>query len=304
MRILFMGTPEYAVEILRGLQDTGGHEIRVVTKPDAISGRGLHRYPSPVAQWAAAHQLGLDKPERLVQCDAAWREFAPDLVVTAAFGRILPPWLLALAPLGAVNLHASLLPRWRGPNPIAWAIWAGDYTTGVSFMQMDQGVDTGPVMAREAVRIGDQETTGELSGRLAVLASRVLRTHLDDFVAGQLAGEPQDGRDATYAPKFEPEHARMDWQASADHEARRVRSMSPIPGAYTMWGTTRIKIGRAQAIEGQSRCGQVVMQGESWLVGCGLGMLKVTEIQPAGKRWMSPGAFSRGLTQALPMVLA
>lgn len=289
-----MGTPPFARAILQGL-DQMGTTLRVVTKPDAPRGRGHWLLPSAVAAWALEHDLTLDRPARLADMRPVWEEFAPDLIVTAAYGRILPGWLLALPSHGAYNLHASLLPRWRGPNPIAWAIWAGDDVTGVTLMRMDEGVDTGGIVAQTPTPILPEDDLDGLTQRLAKMARDLLLDRLDALMRPNVAIQAQSEDDATLAPKFPPEMARMDWLGDAEREARRIRSMTPEPGVYTSWNGVRIKIGRARPLAGTMPSGEAHLTGDRWRVGCGQGILEVEWIQPAGKRWMTPGAYLRGI---------
>lgn len=294
-RLLFFGTPDYARIILQGLLQRPDLVIRVVTKPDTPQGRRLKLAPSPVAQLALASGLHMDRPEKLPQCREAWREFAPDLIVTAAFGKILRPWLLQLPARGAFNLHASLLPRWRGPNPIAWAIRAGDQSTGVTLMAMDEGVDTGAVAAWAAVPIAPSATLGSLTEELAQAARALALENLDQMLAGRLALSPQSGVGATYAGKFDAGDARIAWTAPAREIDRLVHSMSPDPGAYTLCCGVRIKITDSAYDEGEQTPGSVTVAGNAWRVGTARGVLVVQKIKPAGRKEMTPGDFMRGL---------
>ncbi len=307
-RIVLMGTPGYAIPVLEGLVELPGVEaVLVITRPDAPRGRGGRTAPSPVR--AAAEALGLPvwTPRALgPRTLARLRDWRPDVALTAAYGLILPPPWLAAFPGGAYNLHASLLPRWRGPNPIAWAIRAGDAATGVSLMRMDAGVDSGPVVAQATVGVRAGDTTGALGARLAQAARELWVEQWPAIAAGTAAAAPQVGP-VSLAPKDPPEAARVNFEEPALVLDRLIRSMLPDPGPHTIAGATRIKILRASVAEG-ARTGGVPGQierigrrrdprdrGEEWVVACGSQTaLAIQEIQPAGRRPMSPGAFDRG----------
>lgn len=290
-----MGTPEYAAIILEGLAARSDVLLRVVTKPDVPVGRKQILTPSTVARRAETLGLFVDKPWRLGDFQEKWRSYAPDLIVTAAYGRLLPGWLLALPVRGAYNLHASLLPRWRGANPIAWAIRAGDRETGVTLMAMDEGMDTGPIVSHAAIPILPHDTTGSLTVRLARLARDLLMDQWPRLVSGPPPLTPQPGDGMTLAPKFRPEDAHIDWSLSATAIERLIRSMTPEPGAYTMADGIRIKILSAHPEAGTLAPGWAVAEGKDrWKVGTGEGVLIVQEVQPAGRRPMSAGDFLRG----------
>lgn len=301
-RVVFMGTPSYAIPVLRGLTELAGVDaVLAITRADAPRGRGGRRLPSPVR--AAAESLGLSvwTPRalgpRTLERLAHWR---PDVALTAAYGLILPPSWLAAFPGGAYNLHASLLPRWRGPNPIAWAIRAGDAATGVSLMRMDAGVDTGPVIAQAVVAVRPDDTTGTLGERLAAQARDLWAENWPAIAAGTSRASPQQGP-VSVAPKDPPGAARVNFEAPADAVDRWIRSMLPDPGPHTMAGATRVKILRARAAEAAipgampGHIERLGRRGEEWVVACGSQTaLVIQEIQPAGRRPMSPGAFDRG----------
>jgi len=302
MRVLFMGTPEYAVSVLKALRTLVADEsIRVVSQPDRAQGRHRKIQPSVVSTYALAHGLALDRPQQLNRLKAEWTHFAPDLVLTAAYGRILPAWLLAL-PRRALNLHASLLPRWRGPNPIAWAIYAGDRETGISLMEMARGIDTGPVLEQQKMAVEAEDTLSTLSERLGALAGQVLVQAWNDILVKR--AEIQIETLATYAPKFPPLMAKLDFTQPAALEARRIRSMTDSPGAYTTWNGLRIRVAPAELLPGVMAPGQIVPKGDAWQVGCGKDTLVLTRIQPEGKTWMTPAAFSRGLKTEHPVRLS
>ncbi|NMP22403.1 methionyl-tRNA formyltransferase [Sulfobacillus harzensis] len=294
-RILFMGTPEYARRILERIYQPDDQYL-VVTKPDMPVGRRQILTPSPVAVWAEAQNLPVMKPVKLKDFRGAWESFKPDWILTAAYGRILPPWLLALPRVGAYNLHASLLPRWRGANPVAWAILSEDSVTGVTLMAMDEGMDTGPIVATATTAIGPEDTTGSLTLRLAELGAALWLETRDRYGVSRFPSIPQDEAGRCLAPKFDRTAGRMRWDETAHALDAQVRSMTPEPGAYTMLGDLRIKIlaARAQGATGSGTPGTAHLDGEDWTVQTGEGILRVSRIQPAGRRIMSPGEFVRG----------
>lgn len=290
-----MGTPAYARIIADGLFQIPSMELRVVTKPDAPVGRKRIMTPSAVAQWAVEAGLAVDRPKRLKDYEASWREFAPDIIVTASYGKILPPWLLRLAPNDPINVHASLLPRWRGPNPIAWSIYSGDRETGITIMKMDQGIDTGAILLQDSLVIAEDDTVETLTDKLAQRGKNLLVDHWSELLDGRVSPVSQDEGQATYAPKFSIEHARIDWGRSAEDVSRMIRSMSPDPGAYTSAMDMRIKILKARSRKGELPVGVAQIEGNMWEIGCGVGVLQVKTIQPAGKKPMTPGDFMRGI---------
>ncbi|MBX5466298.1 MAG: methionyl-tRNA formyltransferase [Firmicutes bacterium] len=289
-----MGTPEYARVILERLVAVPGVTMRVVSQPDRPRGRGRRVLPSPVSAWALSRGIPLDRPQHLGEGRALWQAFDPDVVLTAAFGRILPAWLLDMARCGPFNLHASLLPRWRGPNPIGWSLWAGDAVTGVTLLRMTAGVDAGPVVAARALEIDPRWDAGRLTEHLAELAADLAVESLPLLCRPDLPLTPQPEADATYAPKFPPDFGRLDFSGPAEREARRVRAATPEPGAYTAWGELRLKVAEATAEPGVLPLGEARLDGADWVVGCGTGVLRVKRVQPAGGRWMTPAELVRG----------
>ena len=297
--IVFMGTPKFAVPSLRALIET--HTVvGVVTQPDRPAGRGRKVRPSPVKVAAEEASLPLYQPASLREREAAepLHAWAPEAIVVAAFGQILRPHVLDLPPRGCINVHASLLPRWRGASPIQHAILAGDEETGVSLMRMDVGLDTGPVYVREAVPIRPDETAQSLHDRLAELGAQMLRTRLDPILLGKIPAKPQDDDAATYAPMIKKEDGRLDWTESAVQLERRVRAMTPWPGAFTTWEGQRLKIIGARPLpEGETPAGEpgeVTGDAESVVVVTGEGGLQLLEVQLAGREAIPVAAFVRG----------
>ncbi len=297
-RVAFMGTPDYAVPSLEIL--VADYEVvGVVTQPDRPVGRGRVVVPPPVKQVAQGQGLPVYQPQTLrdpaAQAQiAAWR---PDVIVVAAFGLILPPDLLDLPPAGCLNVHASLLPRWRGAAPIAAAILAGDDTTGVTLMKMDAGVDTGPVLAQRSEPIRADDTQGTLAARLARVGADLLRETLPAYLRGAVATRPQPEEGVTYAPLLRKEDGWLDWSRPAVELDRQVRACTPWPGAFSEWRGKRLKVLQARAApgwRGEAQPGTVVVVDGHPAVATGGGALLLVALQLAGKRPMDGVAFARG----------
>lgn len=299
VRIVFMGTPEFAVPTLQALIDTQD-VVGVVTQPDRPAGRGQEMRPSPVKVLAESAGLPLFQPATLRrETDAApLRRWQPQAIIVAAYGQILRPHLLELPSHGCLNVHASLLPRWRGASPIQHAILAGDERAGITLMQMDEGLDTGPIYVQEAIPIGERETAQTLHDRLAQLGADMVRRYLDDVLAGRLVPKAQVEEQATYAPMIDKEDGRLDWSQSSQDLDRRIRAMTPWPGAFTTWEQRRLKVLAARPWSGElplnATPGRVVKVGESVIVQAGEGGLYLLEVQLAGKRAMPVADFVRG----------
>jgi len=298
MRVIFMGTPEFSVPALDAL--AAAHEVVCVyTQPPRPAGRGKKDRPSPVEVRAAALGLPVRHPVSL-KGEAAQAEFAAleaDVAVVVAYGLILP-WAVLEAPVqGCLNIHASLLPRWRGAAPIHRAIMAGDAKTGVCIMQMEAGLDTGPVLLRREVTIGAEETTGDLHDRLSALGAGAIVEALAGLDG--LVPVPQPEAGVTYAAKIDKAEARVDWTRPAAEVDRLIRGLSPFPGAWTEVGGERVKLLRSRLAGGQGAPGQVL---SGFAVACGTGAVEVTEAQREGKRPMPVAEVLRGLS--LPERLA
>ena len=297
-RIVFAGTPDFAVPSLQAVAAHPGCEIvAVYTQPDRPAGRGRRLRASAVKQTALELGLPVEQPGTLRDAGATARlaAFRPDLMIVAAYGLLLPQAVLDIPALGCVNVHASVLPRWRGAAPVQHAILAGDATTGITLMQMDAGLDTGDMLAKCETPIGARETAGELTDRLAGLGARLLAVKLDAIVAGTLEPEAQDEQRVTLAPKIRKRAAAIDWSRPAAALGRQVRAFNPWPVAQTQWQGRQLRIWQAQALTQQpagATAGAVVATSELGIdVATGEGVLRVERLQPAGKRSMSARDF-------------
>lgn len=297
LKVAFAGTPAFAAAALGAIIDAGFAVPLVLTQPDRPAGRGMKLVASPVKQLAIAHGIEVDQPEKLRTDDqrAALAACSPDLLVVAAYGLILPSAVLDLPRLGCINIHASLLPRWRGAAPIHRAIEAGDGETGITLMRMDEGLDTGPMLARSALPILAQDTTVTLHDKLAALGAEMIVTALRRLSAGPLDEVPQPEVGVTYANKIGREEAAIDWRRSAIEIDRRVRAFNPFPVATGSLRDTVIKIWQAEPVEGQGAPGEVLGVDDAGVrVACGVGALRLIELQRPGSRRMSAGEFLRG----------
>jgi len=269
----------------------------VMTQPDRPSGRGLALAPSPVKKLAAARGIQVDQPTSLrdARAQAELKRFGADVIVVAAYGLILPQPVLELSRYGAVNIHASLLPRWRGATPIQRALLAGDRDTGISIMQMDAGLDTGPVLMQEKIPILEDDTMGTLHDRLAELGAKLIVQALDALEAGRVNATPQPAEGVTYAAKLDGREARVDWRESAVSLNRRVRALNPSPGADARVRGVELKIWRCVTAAGQGKPGEVLSVGPRGLcVACGEGILVATELQRSGGKRLPAAEFLRG----------
>lgn len=302
MRIVFFGTPEFAVPSLRALVGEGFDVVTVVTQPDRPRGRSRSRLEPPPAKTAAlAEGIPVLQPERpnSPELIEKLKPLAPDLGVVVAYGHILKKQLLELPRLGMINVHPSLLPKLRGAAPIQHAIMEGYRETGISIMQMDEGMDTGPVLFRAATPIGPEETGGELADRLAELGAEALIEALTLLAAGAARPEPQDDREATYAPKITRELARIHWSDSAERIARLTRALDPEPGAWTQLGPREVKLFAPRVLPSRNRGdeaapGTVLETEPELVVATAQGAIGFKECQPAGKTRMAAAAWARG----------
>jgi len=277
--------------VLQALVDNGRSPIAVLTQPDRPAGRGKRLTTGPVKQFSAAHNIPVLQPATL--CDdeivQTLRDLRADVMIVAAYGLILPQYVLDVPAHGCLNIHASLLPRWRGAAPVQAAILANDAATGISLMQMTAGLDCGPVLATRQIDIGGNETAGELHDRLAALGGELICENLMSILGGEVEAQKQDESAATYARKIRTPDAELDWQLSADELQRRVRAYNPVPGAFFFAGEERIKCWRATAVTGiDARAGTVVeFNANNIVVACDNGGLRLDSLQRPGKQRIS-----------------
>ena len=294
MKLIFAGTPEFAAQALRALLAAGHQVALVLTQPDRPAGRGMALQASPVKQVALAAGIEVFQPPTLRDPEAQARVSAvgAEAMVVAAYGLILPQAVLDLPRLGCINIHASLLPRWRGAAPIQRALLAGDAETGVGIMQMEAGLDTGPVLHEGRVFIAADETASTLHDKLAALGARLIVEALDGRV---LTPRPQPEAGVTYASKLDKAEAPLDWRRTAAELDRQVRAFNPFPGATASLGGQTLKIWTARPEGGQGAPGEIVAVGRDGIVvGCGMGCLRLLEVQKAGGKRLPVGDFLAG----------
>lgn len=307
VRVIFAGTPEFARAALSALLEDGIVPAAVLTQPDRPAGRGKRLTKSPVKRHAERHGIPVLQPKTLRDAAvvSALRALEPDVMIVAAYGLILPQDVLDIPRRGCINVHASLLPRWRGAAPVQAAILAGDRTTGISLMAMTAGLDCGPVFVSQSIDIAGDETAGSLHDRLATLGGELLAAHLDDILNDRIEAVPQDEAQASYAGKIQKEDARLDWALAATDLERRVRAYNPVPGAYFFApvnggdakDSLRIKCWRARPAEDvDAEPGTVMASGaDGIVVACASGSLSLLELQMPGKGRVSAREFSAQL---------
>jgi methionyl-tRNA formyltransferase len=302
MRVVFMGTPEFAVPVLQDLLTYPGIEVvGVVTQPDRPVGRKRLLMPTPVKAEAIKHGIPALQPVRLRRPESVeeLRSLQPDLIVTAAYGQILPKSVLEIPRLGCINIHASLLPKYRGGAPIHHAVMNGDAVTGVTIMYMAEGLDTGDMISRVQLAIDDLDTTGSLFDKLSKAGAKLLLDTLPDLLAGRIKAEQQNDEAAVYSPNVSREQELIDWNKPALSLWNQVRGLNPRPGAYTMWDGEVLKVWSCakpdMAKETNYTPGTVVAVGEDGIqVATGHGLLTITELQPAGKKAMQAAQLIHG----------
>lgn len=296
MSIVFFGTPSFAVPSLDALIRSGEEIAAIVTQPDKKKGRGHQMSLPPVKELALKEGLHIFQPASMK--DANFLDelslIRPELIVVVAYGRILPESILNLPPFGCINIHASLLPKYRGAAPIQWAIINGEEFTGVTTMLMDKGLDTGDILLEEKIRISDEDTTETLSRKLSGLGASLLLNTIKGIKEGLLKSRPQTG-EASYAPVIKKEDGLLNWSKTASELFNFVRGMYPWPCAYCYLGKERIKIIRVRAFDGQGKPGRIERAlKDELVVGTAKGLISITELQPEGKKVMSAGEFIRG----------
>ncbi len=298
MRAVFYGTPSEAVPSLEALAEIA-EVLLVTTRPDRPRGRSGRPQPPPVKEAALDRGLPVAQPERAVHDLARLRSLAPAVAVVVAYGQLLPPALLAVPAAGFLNVHFSLLPRWRGASPVVRTLLAGDPITGVTLMVLDEGMDTGPVIAVEPTAVEPGETAGELTTRLAALGAAMLSRHLAAYLAGDMALRPQPAEGATAAARVRVEEAFVDpTRHRAEAVLRAVRAFDPKPGAWTLFDGVRVKLWRARPAVGPGlEPGVAAVSGEAVLLGAGDGPVELLEVQPAGRDRMEAVAWMRGRRQ-------
>jgi methionyl-tRNA formyltransferase len=297
LRIVFMGTPQFACPTLQMLLDRGEEVVAVVTQPDRPKGRGQQLQPPPVKELAVAHDIPVFQPLKVRVAEAVEqiRAYAPDLIVVVAFGQILPKALLDIPPLGCINVHASLLPRYRGAAPLNWCIINGEAETGVTTMLMDVGLDTGDMLVKRAIPILPDEDAASLHDRLALLGAETMAETLDLLAAGKLAPQKQDDSLTCYAPLLKKELGQIDWQKSPDEIRNLVRGVTPWPGAYTRLDGKLLKLFSAQTASGTGAPGTVLRAESSGLeIACNGGSVVFTDLQLEGKKRMKAADFLAG----------
>jgi methionyl-tRNA formyltransferase len=294
MRLAFLGTPDFAVPSLAALIEAGHEIVCVYSQPPAPRGRGQQLTPSPVHAFAEKHGLTVRTPVSMKAPEeiAAFAALGLDAAVVVAFGQILLREVLEAPRLGCFNLHASLLPRWRGAAPIQRAIMAGDPVTGVQVMRMSEGLDEGAILLSESVRIGPLDTSGTMHERLAAVGARLLPQALAQIEAGTAVETPQADEGMTYARKIKPAEARIDWTRPAAEVDRQIRGLSPFPGAWTMAGEVRVKALLSRVEDGEGDPGDVL--DDALLIACGLGAVRLLRAQREGKAAQDAADFVRG----------
>ena len=297
--LVFLGTPAAAVPVLDRVAATGDLRL-VITMPDRPRGRSKTPKPPPVKEWALQRGVPVAQPADRAELVATFEQLEDvELGIVVAYGRIIPPAAFELPQHGLVNVHFSLLPRWRGAAPVERAMLAGDLVTGVSLMAIEAGLDTGSVYAVWATSIGRGETAGELTARLAMGGAELLGHHLDQLRTGSLAGAPQAADRATHAAKLTVEEARLDLHEPADAVLRRIHAFNPRPGAHCTLGGERFKIWTARLASASLAPGVLDFDGTRLVVGTATEALELTEVQPAGSRRMEGAAWARGRSDAL-----
>lgn len=295
-KLIFAGTPEFALASLRALVDGGYVPAAVMTQPDRPAGRGRKLVASPVKEYGVDCDIPIWQPATLRDADIVQTiaDAKPDLIVVAAYGLLLPQVVLDLPRTGCLNVHASLLPRWRGAAPVQAAILAGDDETGISLMRMEAGLDTGPVYASTAMQIAPTESAGELHDRLAALGGELLLGHLEEIISGDLEPEPQDEDAATYAGKIRKQDAQLNFDDPALSMLRKIRAYNPTPGASFKFGDEIIKCWRAEEARGmEGHAGTVLAAGSDGIdVACGEGAIRMLEVQRPGRRHITAREFA------------
>ena len=310
MKVIFMGTPDFSVGTLEALIEAGHEVALVVTQPDKSKGRGGKMQYTPVKEVAVAHNIPVYQPKRIrePECVEELRKYNADIMVVIAFGQILPKEILEMTPYGCVNVHASLLPSYRGAAPIQWAVINGEKVSGVTTMQMNEGLDTGDMLLKVEIPLDEKETGGSLHDKLAEAGARLCVETLDALKAGTVTPEKQGDSPTAYAKMLDKHMGKIDWKMSAKEIERLIRGLNPWPSAYTRWNENDkgMKIWEAEVAEGQTdkAAGTVVeVAKDGFFVQTGDGLLKITALQIPGKKRMDAAAFLRGYQMETGTVL-
>lgn len=301
MRVIFMGTPDFSVGTLEALIEAGHEVVLVVTQPDKPKGRGGKMQFTPVKEVAVAHNIPVYQPKRIreAECVEELKKYNADIMVVVAFGQILPKEILEMTPYGCVNVHASLLPAYRGAAPIQWAVINGEKVSGVTTMQMDEGLDTGDMLLKTEIPLDPQETGGSLHDKLASAGAKLCVETLDALKAGTITPKKQGESTTEYAKMLDKHMGKIDWNKPAVEIERLIRGLNPWPSAYTSWNENDkgMKIWEAEVIEGKSeeKPGTIVeVAKDGFTVQTGEALLKITSLQIPGKKRMDAAAFLRG----------
>ncbi len=292
-----MGTPDFAVPSLKALKEAGYQIPLVVTQPDRPAGRGKRLKPPPVK--VAAQEMGLMvyQPEKVKENEELKRilkEISPDLIVVAAYGKILPQWLLELPKYGVINVHASLLPKYRGASPIQAALLNGEERTGVTIMKVIPELDAGEILSQREVEIKEEDDAQSLHDKLAKLGAELLVETIPKFVKGEIEPRPQDPSKATYCPKITKEMGRIDWTKGAREIFNAVRAFTPWPGAFTYYKGKMVKLTKVKPVQGSGKPGQVIEAGKRLIVATGKGAIEILKIKPEGRKEIKGEEFVRG----------
>ncbi|HLB87027.1 MAG TPA: methionyl-tRNA formyltransferase [Terriglobales bacterium] len=298
LNLVFCGTPRFAVPTLEKLVEAGFNMRLVVTRPDKPRGRGMELAPSPVKQRALESSLTVTQPEKIKDNEefcAQLTALQPDAIIVVGYGRIIPQWMIDLPPLGNINLHASLLPKYRGAAPVQWAIARGEAVTGVTTMRIDAGLDTGDILLQKEVAIEPQDTTETLAPRLAAIGADLMVETLHGLKAGTIQPRPQDNTKATLAPILKKEDGRIEFHLTAQEICNRVRGFQPWPGTFTSFRGKNLHVWAAMPVQRTLEEGEVIVDTDRFIVGCGAGTaLALLEVQPEGKKRMAVRDFVHG----------
>ncbi len=298
LNLVLCGTPRFAVPTLEKLVEAGFNMRLVVTRPDKPRGRGMELAPSPVKQRALELGLTVTQPEKIKNNEEVCAQLTvlqPDAIIVVGYGRIIPQWMIDLPPLGNINLHASLLPKYRGAAPVQWAIARGEAVTGVTTMRIDAGLDTGDILLQKEVAIAPQDTTETLAPRLAAIGADLMVETLHGLKAGTIQPRPQDNTKATLAPSLKKEDGRIEFHLTAQEICNRVRGFQPWPGTFTSYRGKNLHVWAATPVQRTLAEGEVIVDTDRFIVGCGGGTaLALLEVQPEGKKRMAVRDFVHG----------